>query len=180
LPAECLARESRAADLIILGRDATEFGRFRSVDPGDVLMRAGRPILTVPSGTTALDAKHVLIAWKDTREARRAVHDALPLMKEAESVCVVEIAGETDADAATARAADVAGFLARHGIPAKAERHLLERSGIADTLILLAEQHSADLIVSGGYGHARLREWVFGGVTADLLSRSPKCCLFSH
>jgi nucleotide-binding universal stress UspA family protein len=179
-PAEVVTRESRAADLIVLGRHATELGRFRSVDPGDVLMRAGRPVLTAPPGTTALDARHVLVAWKDTREARRALHDALPLMRAAESVLVVEIADEAQADAAAARTADVAHFLALHGVTAKAEHRLQGKGSVADALCLAAEQNHADLIVSGGYGHARLREWVFGGVTADLLNHSPQCCLFSH
>jgi nucleotide-binding universal stress UspA family protein len=179
-PAEFLARESRAADLIVLARDAAKLGRLGGVDPGDVLMRAGRPVLTVPDGTTALDVRHVLVAWKDTREARRALHDALPLMRAAESVLVIEIADETQSLAVAAHIGDVAGFLARHGVTAKAEHRLQGEGSIADALILAAEQHGADLIVSGGYGHARLREWVFGGVTADLLRHSPKCCLLSH
>jgi nucleotide-binding universal stress UspA family protein len=143
-------------------------------------MRAGRPLLVVPPGTGNLDTKHVTVAWKDTREARRAVWDALPFLKSAESVHVIEVAERDDLDAAVARTADVVAYLARHEVNARAEARTKREKSVADELILVSEQVGADLIVSGGYGHARLREWAFGGVTSDLLEHSPKCCLLSH
>ena len=75
---------------------------------------------------------------------------------------------------------DVAALLARHGATARGEPLELRGRAVADELLLAAERHGADLIVAGGYGHARLREWAFGGVTRDLLARCPKCCLLSH
>jgi nucleotide-binding universal stress UspA family protein len=151
------------------------------VDPGDALMRAGRPILVVPPGVAALEGRRVLVAWKDTREARRAVADALPLLSRAEEVLVVEAAPEVEERGqALRRADDVAALLAGHGATARGEA--LEPGGgaVADDLLRAAGRHGADLVVAGGYGHARLREWAFGGVTRDLLTRCPVCCLLSH
>ena len=185
-PAAALAREARAADLLVVGRNGEAFGleRHQTIDPGDLLMRAGRPILVVPTGVAVLEARRVLVAWKDTREARRAVADALPFLVDADEVLVVEAAvpdDPGDRGAATRRTDDVASWLGRHGATARSQ--VLEpRDGraVAEELLRAAECHGADLIVAGGYGHARLREWAFGGVTRDLLVRCPVCCLLSH
>jgi nucleotide-binding universal stress UspA family protein len=134
----------------------------------------------VPPSARSLLADNVLIAWKDSREARRAVCDALPFLAKAENVTVLEVAAEADRESAAARVDRVVSFLERHGVNAQAEVRTRREGSNADELIRVAEQHRADLIVAGGYGHARLREWVFGGVTRDLLKRSPKCCLLSH
>jgi nucleotide-binding universal stress UspA family protein len=184
-PAETLARESRAADLLVAGRVGGAFGleHYQTVDPGDLLMRAGRPVLVVPPATAVLEARRVLVAWKDTREARRALADALPLLADAEEVLVVEAVPDEAGgrEAAMRRTGDVAALLGRHGVTARGEA-LEPRGGraVADELLRAAERHGADLVVAGGYGHARLREWAFGGVTRDLLARCPECCLLSH
>jgi nucleotide-binding universal stress UspA family protein len=145
-------------------------------------MRAGRPVLVVPPSVSALEGRRALVAWKDTREARRAVADALPLLAHAEEVLVVEaVSGDAEErDQALRRAGDVAGLLARHGATARGEALEVRGRTVADELLLAAERHGADLVVAGGYGHARLREWAFGGVTRDLLARCPMCCLLSH
>jgi nucleotide-binding universal stress UspA family protein len=158
LPAEVVVRESRAADMIILGRDPDRLGIYRSADPGDVLMRAGRPVLVVPAGTSSLAAKHVIVSWKDTREARRACHDALPLLQAADRVFVIEVVDEPEIAAAKGRVADVVAFLGCHGVNAKAESRLSSERSIADQLIGMAQDRGADLIVAGAYGHTRLRE----------------------
>ena len=182
MPAQALAREARSSDLIVIGRDLSRLreGIHRSADPGDLLMQAGRPLLVVPPGADGVVAERIVVAWKDAREARRAVWDALPFLTRASSVHVVEIADEDDLEAAASRVGDVAAHLRRHGVAAEAETRTRREVSHADELILVAEQNEADLIVAGGYGHARLREWVFGGVTAGLLRHCPKCCLLSH
>jgi nucleotide-binding universal stress UspA family protein len=183
-PADALAREARAADLLILGRHREGFWQepYWAVDAGDVLMRAGRPVLVVPPGVSTLEGRRVLVAWKETREARRAVADALPLLVRAEEVLVIEVvSGDADeVEQARRRVGDVAALLARHGATARGDTAELRGRAVADELLLAAERHGADLIVAGGYGHARLRELAFGGVTRDLLARCPKCCLLSH
>ena len=181
-PAQTLAREARSADLILVGRDLSRLrtGVYRSADPGDLLMEAGRPLLVVPPGARGLLAERIVVAWKDAREARRAVWDALPFLTRAASVHVVEVAGDDDLKAAASRVGEVAAYLKRHGVHAEAEARTRREASDADELILVAEQNDADLIVAGAYGHARFREWIFGGVTADLLRHCPKCCLLSH
>jgi nucleotide-binding universal stress UspA family protein len=180
-PTEFIAREARSADLIVIGREPSRSGAGpQSPDPGDLLMHAGRPLLVVPPGARQLLAERIVVAWKDTREARRAVWDALPFMTRAAAVYLTEVAAETELEGAVARVDEVVRHLRAHGVAAEGEAHSRRAATVADELILVAEQHGADLIVAGGYGHARLREWVFGGVTADLLRHCPKCCLLSH
>ena len=182
-PAKVLAREARAADLIVVGRRPESAGTVpsRHADPGDVLMRAGRPILVVPPGLSHLDATRVVVAWKDGREARRAVADALPLMKRAASVLVLEVCRTaSEQEDAAAGVKDVADYLSRHGVAATAETRLLREASVSAELLLAAEQHRAELVVAGGYAHSRLQEWVFGGLTRTLLGHFPKCCLLSH
>jgi nucleotide-binding universal stress UspA family protein len=127
-----------------------------------------------------LAARHIVVGWKDTREARRAIWDALPFLKRAEAVHVTEVASGSELNEAARRAADIVAHLERHQVRASAEVRTRREASAADELILVAQQHAADLIVVGGYGHARAREWIFGGVTRGLLTRSPMCCLFSH
>jgi nucleotide-binding universal stress UspA family protein len=180
LPDDFVAREARAADLLIVGRVPASGGVTRAVDPGRVVLRAGRPALIVPPGIEVLRAERVVIAWKDSREARRAVQDALPLLHEAKHVDVVEIQG-IDGDArAQGRVDDVAHYLMRHRIAARARVVTQDGRKLADILTDVAQNDGADLIVAGAYGQSRLGEWVFGGVTRDLLSASPICCLLAH
>src|SRR5262245_35809645 len=92
-PADYVAREARAADLIITGvnREGVLLDRLRRLDPSDLVMQAGRPIFLVPPEVGYLKLQNVLVAWKDTREARRAAADALPLLHKAKEVNVVEV-----------------------------------------------------------------------------------------
>lgn len=182
-PAEALAREARAADLLVLGRGggASWQESLLAVDAGDVLMRAGRPVLVVPPDVSVLEGRRVLVAWKDTREARRAVADALPFLVRAEEVLVAEVVQDAGSrEQVSRRLGDVAALLAHHGATTRGEALEPLARTVVDELLLAAERHGADLVVAGGYGHARLREWAFGGATRDLLARCPVCCLLSH
>ena len=164
---------ARAADLLIVGRPSTR-DICRSLDPGTAVLKGGRPILAVPAGVDVLKAERILIGWKDTREARRALQDSLPLLHEAKSVSIVAVF-DNDTETLNRRSIDdIVQYLARHRILA---------SGIttaADELICIAQAEGADLIVTGAYGHSRLGEWIFGSVTRDLLTSSPICCLMAN
>jgi nucleotide-binding universal stress UspA family protein len=179
--ADYMAREARCADLIITGvdRNASVFDSWRPVSIGDLVMQVGRPVLIVPAATDRLRLERVIVGWKDTRESRRAAIDALPLLKRADHVVVVEIAGEEELAAARTHVEDVVGWLERHGVVAEA---LACRSSgdEATRLSNIAQEQDADLIVAGAYGHSRLHEWVLGGVTRDLLLRADRCSLVSH
>ncbi|WP_425981566.1 universal stress protein [Brevundimonas sp. TWP1-2-1b1] len=180
-PSDLVVQALRAADLVILGRRDPARSPARSPDPADVLMAAGRPVLIAPPaiaigplGTPAV------IAWKDCREAQRAVAAALPLLGASSIVHVIEVCTAEQAEDARDRVSDVAIFLGRHGIVASAQTVQGDGGPRSDQIVAFAEDHGAGLIVAGGYGHARLREWVMGGVTHGLLERSPVCLLLSH
>jgi hypothetical protein len=121
-PTEFIVRESRAADLVIIGRDRVPGDIYRTLDPGATILRIGRPVLVVPSGIDSLKAECVLIGWKDTREARRALRDSLLLIREALSVAIVEIIDFGDEKRAQRRIDDVAGYLARHDVAVTAKK----------------------------------------------------------
>lgn len=178
-PTEYVAREARAADLIITGADREGFllnPQWR-LDPSSFVMQVGRPILVVPPEIDRLNLAHALVAWKDTREARRAVADALPLLHLATEVNVMEVVENgTDAAGARRRVDDVTAWLRRRGVSAfslvvNAHKDAEEIQAIWET--------GADLVVAGAYGHSRLREMVLGGVTRSLL-KSRHCSLLSH
>jgi nucleotide-binding universal stress UspA family protein len=179
-PTEFVAREARAADLVITGasREALLLDPLRRLDPSDLLMQTGRPILVVPPEVEHLKLKNVLVAWKDTREARRAVADALPLLQRAEQVNVVEvIEKESNRASAEQRVNDVAQWLSRHAIAAIGT--VMDAGREADQLDALW-QNEADLVVAGAYGHSRFREWILGGFTRNLLTQSRRCSFLTH
>jgi nucleotide-binding universal stress UspA family protein len=174
------ARQARSTDLLITGvSDGECFGTPRAVRAVDLIMCLGRPVLVVPATADKPRLECVLVAWKDTRESRRAAADALPLLKRAAHVCVVEIADEADLREAQVRLDDVVAWLARHGVVAQALAASTNPADF-DQLGAIASAQGADLIVAGGYGHSRLREWVMGGVTRRLLQGAQRCSLLSH
>ena len=182
-PAEILALEARTADLIVVGRrpERDDAGWSRHADPGAVLMRAGRPILVVPPGVSSLNTDHIIIAWKDSLEARRAVVDAMPFLTRADSVLVLQVChDEGERERAAAIVPAVAAYLITHGVAATGEARLLREATVSAELLLAMEQRRAELVVAGGYAHSRLQEWVFGGLTKTLLGHFPKCCLLSR
>jgi nucleotide-binding universal stress UspA family protein len=182
LPTELVVRHARSADLLIIGgtRHPVLRDPYRSVDPGAVLLRVGRPILVVPPEVSSLAAKRIAVAWKDTREARRAIVDALPLLRKAEAVVVVEFCSSGEEEGAQQRLKDVVQFLARHGVSTAGQRVRPIDATVMNSLLQLTRAESIDLVVAGGYGHTRLGEWIFGGVTHDLLVNGSLCCLLSH
>jgi len=179
-PTEFVAREARAADLVIIGRDRKSYDPYRSTDSGALVLRTGRPVLVVPPTINSLIAKRVVVAWKDAREARRAVQDALPFLLGAKEVLIVEVTETGSVEDSMLRLKDVARYLSRHGVTALAEWVRPIEGTASSALLRLVEEQSADLLVAGAYGHTRLGEWIFGGVTQDLLTQSPVCCLLSH
>lgn len=180
LPLDHLTRESRAAGLVIIGRQAVREVHCVSLDPGAAVLRMGRPVLTVPNGIGQLNADRIVIAWKDCREARRAVRDALPMLQDADEVIIAEVAERTLTEEAERGLQEVANYLKQHGVDVAATVYLRPEGTIASELVHFAEREKSDLIVAGAYGHSRLGEWMFGGVTRDLLEQSTICCLFAH
>jgi nucleotide-binding universal stress UspA family protein len=170
-PNATVARTARCADLIITGSNFGGPSRSpsRSIDTGELLVKAGRPVIIAGVGLSQIKADKVVVGWKDSREARRAVVDALPLLLAAGHVTVVTI-HESDFAEEKASLEDVLAWLGRHDIKARGDTFPAQAGGPAETLEILAKELQADLIVTGGYGHGRMREWLFGGMTRDLLS----------
>ena len=180
LPTEFLISQTRCADLVVVDPNRGSLGGYGAFDPGGVILKAGRPILVVPRELQTFQADRIVIGWKDTREARRAVVDALPFLHEATRVTIARICEEGDENESQRSIDDVVQYLARHRIKGGPRVFLHPEGTIASQLLRLARDEGADLLVSGAYGHSRLGEWVFGGVTRELLSTSPICCLMSH
>lgn len=172
-----VAKEARAADLIVTNRDDGHGSQGMNV--GALAIRAGRPILVVPRGIAELRAERIAVAWKDSREARRAVSDAIPFLRQAETCALLEVTSLDGVAASGERLEDVAGWLASHGIGSGTRPVGV---GASHSLFLVDElrMFAPDLIVAGAYGHRRLTEWAFGGVTRDILLTSEFCVLISH
>lgn len=181
-PPRQAARMAHHADLLVVAgpvNDGVE-GSVAHDFAAALLLESGRPVLVVPPGPQAPIAEGaVLLAWRQGAESARAMHDALPLLRAASRVDVVAVDGKPEGDGEDPLA-EVATHLARHGVRANAVA--LESRGRPVTSILLehAREMPASLIVAGGYGHSRLREWVMGGVTRELMLTSPVPVLFSH
>lgn len=180
LPSPALAAASRAADLIVAGGAPRRMhDAYRDCSPGELAITSGRPVLVAPPTAPPLVARQILLAWKDTREARRALTDALPFLERAERVVVTAVCPQLDAEQAKIQVDDLAAALQRRGINAEA-KVAQHAHGDGVQILRQASLEGADLIVSGAYGHTRLGEWVFGGVTADLLSQDEVYLLLSH
>jgi nucleotide-binding universal stress UspA family protein len=175
-----VAGEARSADLVITGVPASSLlGGSRCLNMSEFVMQVGRPVFIVPRSIKEAKLDRVVVAWKDTREARRAAYDALPILKMASHVSVVEIATDDGLADACLHVQDVVAWLKRHGIAAEAVTSG-STGDDAELLRFIAEGRNADVIVAGAYGHGRLREWMLGGVTKDLLLRAERCSLVSH
>lgn len=175
-----LARLARITDLVVLGQIKPEDSRsgldWTLIE--SVLFASGRPILLVPFiGALGSLGETVLIGWNGSREATRAVHDALPLLVRARAVTLLSIDAP---DNQVVSGADMAAHLTRHGVPVKAAQTVSAGLGISDVLLSYGSDMGADLIVAGGYGHSRLREVVLGGATRGLLRHMTMPVLLSH
>ncbi len=182
IPVDVMVAEASCADLVVLGRD-DERGldaAFYPITPADVVLGCGRPVLVLPDvPSEEFAAKRILVAWKCSPQAARAVHDALPLLTRAEEVVLAEIAPRQPANIYTLDAEAMAEHLRQHGVPVTIHR-AIEAGDPGEQLLEMAGKASCDLIVAGAYGHSRFREWVLGGVTDTLLHSGALPCLLSH
>lgn len=178
-----LRRLARYTDIAIVGQvDPDMPEEALSFRPEDLILASGRPTIVVPYiGALGQITRSIVIAWDGRREAARAVGDALPLLREAQSVQILSIdlrpEGASDADGS---APDLIGFLADHGVEAKS--HLLASGdiGAADLLLSQLTDLGADLLVMGCYGHSRVRELFLGGMTKEILRHMTVPVFMSH
>jgi nucleotide-binding universal stress UspA family protein len=177
--ADHVAHVARGADLILT--DPATGGHSdprRQLQMSALLMRAGRPVLIAPAPASPLLFAHALVAWDDSRECRRAVTDALPLLRDAQRVSLVQVAPGDGHAALMAQLQDVAAWLHSHGVGA--QPLLLPAAGGSPLLGAIALDHVCDLVVAGAYGHSRLREWALGGVTRALAAQQQIAVMLSH
>ncbi|WP_298879538.1 universal stress protein [uncultured Bradyrhizobium sp.] len=181
-PARFVLAQARCADIVVSGGQSPAFSdSFALASPKDLVMQTGRPLLVVPDGVNWLDLRSVLVAWKDTPEARRAVADALPMLRKAKEVTIAEVPeADDDRSVVAARVSDVAAWLARHGVTATARVVEAGNETAAAQVERIAGDVGAGLIVAGAYGHSRFRELILGGVTQYLVTQSARCVLLSH
>ena len=179
---DAMVEHGRCSDLIVVGQtDRHQAPDGLAFDfPQQALLHAGPPILIVPyAGVFASVGQSVLVAWKGTREAANALRNALPLLRSAQHVSLVEVGDAPDRAAGDDSLVSAKAWLESHGIDVHAHRELA-LAGVGAQLLSRAATLGADLIVCGGYGHSRLREWMLGGVTRHLLEHMTVPVLFSH
>ena len=183
-PPSMAVRWAQTHALSVVGNvrgDNSDADRTRAMI-GSLLLEAGRPVLSVPEGNAApVPPRHVVVAWKPTTQAARALQDAMPLLLAADRVELVMIDPVAEDSAAEAEpGAEVLAHLRRHSV--HADPVILHAKRTSDSQVLLdhLQQSGAQLLVSGGYGHSRLRQWALGGMTRELLFSARIPVLFSH
>jgi nucleotide-binding universal stress UspA family protein len=169
--AEALATHARYADVVILGQADPEDTVLPRYLPEEVTLASGRPTLVIPYiGPQATLGQRVTVAWDASREAARAVNDALPILTRAQAVNVVAVnPREKPFGHGEQPGADIAVHLARHGIKVEVQRIESRDVDVANIILSHIADQSSDLLVMGAYGHSRLRELVLGGVTRTIL-----------
>ena len=178
---EVVGLHARYSDLVVLGQTDPDAATAADL-PDRVALSAGGPVLVVPrAGTFPSVGERVLVAWNASRESKRAVDDAMPILKHARAVTVVVVKPQQSAARhGEVPGADIALYLARHGVRAEAAQVYGEDVAIGDLLLSRAADLGADLIVMGAYGYPRLMELVLGGVTRALLAHMTVPVLLSH
>lgn len=177
------AVHARHADLAIVAGSSED--EYRGPIEGvfvDLLMDSGRPVLLVPNGARLeLPLAHAMIAWQPTREAARAVHDALPLLGTARSVDVLVVDPDVGESAYGEQpGADIAAHLARHGVQVRVVVQPSAGRSAGGAILAHVVESGAGLVVAGGYSRSRLRQLILGGVTRELLESAQVPVLFSH
>lgn len=171
---------SRLHDLAVVPQP--EFARetFDNTLAQEILFQSGGPVLFMPyTFKGAIHTKHVGICWDGSRVAARAVRDGMPLLEQAEAITIITINAASSVPA-DATAEHLVRYLSRLGVPTKIDNLRTERANIQSSILSLASDEGLNLLVMGGYGHSRLKETVFGGVTRDMLESMTVPTLMSH
>lgn len=179
-----IVEHAMCADLVVCGQSDPEHGmEGEAGTPERVVMESGRPVLILPyAGRFKSIGTNVLVGWNGRRESARAVFDALPILVNAKSVRLLWANPEAEdgGDGVGTPGSEMAATLSRHGVPIEAGHTVSRQIGIGDELLSRAADQGADLLVMGGYGHSRVREYVFGGATRHILQHMTIPVLMSH
>jgi nucleotide-binding universal stress UspA family protein len=180
-PLDVITDHARFCDLLVIGQGNLETAHLGDL-PGSLILSAGRPVLIVPTETSAKHVgRRVMVGWDASAPAARAVNDALPLLAGADEVDILAINPDTgEQTGEPIRCEDIGRHLARHGIKAGTQSITVDDVGVADMLLSRATDQDIDLFVMGAYGHPRWRELVLGGVTAHMLEHMTMPVLMAH
>lgn len=179
-PVRDLTTNARYSDLVVLAHESL-IAETAWDGRGDLIVGCGRPILLAPAKRESGSLSTIVIAWKDTAEAARAVTASLPLLSKATNVIVLSAReGSAKVEDALRSAERLAAGLRRHGFAAHAEHVPDQHKSVPEAVIDRAHALSADLLVMGAYGHSRVREFVFGGFTRHVLSETKLPALIVH
>jgi nucleotide-binding universal stress UspA family protein len=180
-PLDAMCARAKYADLVVIGQSDPSDDSGTELDfPQRLILSAGRPVLILPKiGSFSTVGKNIIVAWNTSREATRAVTDAIPLLKRAENVHIMAVDSEYG-EHGNIPGTEIANYLAQHEVNVDVLRNPGGEIDIGNELLSRAADISADLIVMGGYGHSRLREWVLGGATRTILESMTIPVLMSH
>jgi nucleotide-binding universal stress UspA family protein len=179
-PNTLMAQHARGADLIVGRRTPSGSSAVNLCHAGDLVMETSLPVLLTPAAAGPLIADRVLVAWKDQRECRRAVADALPFLIGAKQVVLVSICAKENVPEQKVALREVVQRLDRLGVHAEVEVQAGKGGSALRSIEAMANQMAADLLVAGAYSHSPMREWLFGGVTQDLLDDCDRHVLLSR
>ena len=180
-PVDAMSLHARYADIVVIGQsDASDASDVATNFPARLVLAVDRPVLIVPSvGSYPSIGKRILVAWNASREAAKAVTEAMPLLKLADNVIVMAVNPRYGEHGSTP-GADIGLYLARHGVHVDVEMNPGNEIDVGNELLSRATDLSVDLLVMGGYGHSRLKEWVLGGATRTILESMTIPVLMSH
>jgi len=179
---ETIGQRARYTDIVLLGPELLSHPVLKGRVLEGALFSSGKPVLLAPEGSKAsLRPKRVMIAWDSRLEASNAVTSAMDLLSAADAVHVVLVDPIGDEGGQGAEpGADIATYLARHGVKVTVDRLPSQGRTVAETLRQHAIDASADLLVMGAYGHSRLRQRIFGGVTRSMVDEPPLAVLMTR
>ena len=180
-PNDLLARSARYHDLLLIGQYSNPDRNQRRVRAEELVMNSGKPIIIVPIGYQVRPfTGHAVVAWDGSRPAARALSDAMQILETKERLDVVTVGAPGAQARKDAFAQDIITYLTRHGINAKQTNLSAAREGVGATLLKYCSETDPDVLVMGAYGHARLREELFGGVTRHILENANVPVLMAH
>jgi nucleotide-binding universal stress UspA family protein len=180
-PLDNVLLHCRPTDLVVIGQSNPDTPEpMRELLIETVLFESGAPVLLVPYiGSKTFEPNNVLVGWDGSTTATRAIHAALPVLEKADKVTVLVIEKKPGTENGQP-GAEVANYLARHNMDVTIEVVSNPQAGVADTVLNYVSDNGNDLVVMGGYGHSRMREFLFGGATREILEAMTVPVLMAH
>ena len=179
---EMLTRYSRYFDLMVMGQQSNVEDKKLLIRAEDLVTRSGKPLLIVPNNYKCQQfAEYAVVAWDGSRAAARALTDAMQILETKKRLDVLTISKQSDEDdARKAQGVNIVRHLERHGIDARRVVLQASRDGKGSTILDYCKENEPDILVTGAYGHSRLREDLFGGVTQYIMRHMNIPVFMSH